>query len=52
MIYQGTLVGHTDMVLSVSTIGATNQLVSGSEDGNVRLWGKLSVVQWSLRSNW
>lgn len=46
---KGALVGHSDMVLSVKAKG-DNQLVSGSEDGTVRLWdlrtnGKIGCIK-------
>ncbi|XP_062509466.1 THO complex subunit 6 homolog [Corticium candelabrum] len=35
---KGLLIGHKDMVLSVTGNGSMHQLISGSEDGTVRLW--------------
>ncbi len=43
--HQGTLTGHTDLVLGISFSQDGKTLVSGSKDGTLRLWNVVTATQ-------
>ena len=47
----GSLQGHADYVHCVAVTNDGNQVISGGEDGTVRLWGTLPTIRSSRGEN-